>query len=157
MPAAIGSPRCPGASGPDAVARNEQGGFLLIHCTKEDSQMDKFVEEYVEHALCSNTTEDGEQLLWDEHTIDDLDDGTLGEIEQDCDGFRKGLPPELRKLVDERPEVAGPHFYMARNSQAEGFCDEDWPGVGAQLRKAAAEFGSKELFLDEEYGRIYAR
>jgi hypothetical protein len=119
---------------------------------------DKFVMGYVAHALwCAIDEESSIGLLSDNYTIEDLDDGTLGEIDEDCRRFLKRLPAQLRKLVDERPEVAGPHFYMARNGIGEGFNDEDWPGVGAELREAAAKFGSKELYLDSGDGRIYAR
>ena len=113
--------------------------------------MDKFVEDYVAHALICNTTEDGDELLSDNYDIDDIDEDTMLEISNDCREFREGLSPELRALVDKRPEVAGSHFYMARNGMAEGFNDDDWPPpAGAQLRKAASAYEPMELFLDED-------
>jgi hypothetical protein len=125
----------------------------------EIQRLAKFVKEYVSHALWDACDEEGDddKLLSDTHTVEDIEEGTLGEMEEACDEFRKSLSPELRKLVDERPEVAGPHFYLARNGMAEGFNDEEWPGVGAELRKAAAEFGPSELWLNNEDGQFYAR
>lgn len=120
-------------------------------------KLDSFTRSYVETALWLVSGPDGEPTD-DEYTVEDIDDATMTEMVQDCQGFANGLSQGLYDMIttqDDGWERAGHDFFLTRNRHGAGFWDGDWPAdAGRKLTQAAHTYGTFQLVVGED-GKVY--
>lgn len=85
------------------------------------TNLDSFTLAYVESALWSSTSEEGEPLDG-LYSIDDIHPDTLAEMVKDCEDFRESFG-QFTAADEER---AGHDFWLTRNGHGAGFWDGDW-------------------------------
>lgn len=113
-----------------------------------------FINAYIECALWSSTDDNGEPL--DIYSAEDIAPETLEEMRQDCADFIDGNTEDL-EASDLSAESAGHDFWLTRNRHGAGFWDRGLEEeISERLTKAAHAYGSCDLMLDEENGRIYS-
>lgn len=132
-------------------------------------KLDDFTRAYVECALWSSTDNSsceearegqGEPLDKD-HSIDDIEPGTMAELVADCAEFQKRHADLLavaydlyRRREDYTPQSrAGHDFWLTRNGHGCGFWDRqelETDGIGDKLTEAAEAFGEYTLDVSEE-------
>lgn len=111
--------------------------------------MNTFTEAYVRCALWSSTNGDGTPLDAD-HSVEDIDPGTMQHMIDDCEKFCTGF---ARHWDDDAR--AGHHFWLTRNRHGAGFWDGDYSDtVGTLLTDAAHAFGEFDLYVGDD-GLIY--
>jgi len=114
----------------------------------------RFTDSYIEAALWSTNDESDEgggRPLDENYGEDDIDPGTMEQMEQDCESFY-GANAEL--WTDEHDdEKAGVDFWLTRNGHGAGYWDGDYT-EGDKLTKAAEAFGEFNLYVGDD-GLVY--
>ena len=116
--------------------------------------MDSFLSAYIETALWSSSTDDGEPLD-DTHGNEDLAPETLAKMAADCARFESAI--ESIELGDHDPgsEYVAHDFWLTRNGHGAGFWDGDYPEPQATLLTDIAKgFGEVTLYVGDD-GKIY--
>lgn len=109
---------------------------------------------YVEAALWS-TSDDDDEALERNFSIEDIAPDTLQEMRDDCTSFMKININDLEEL---QPERAGALFWFSRNEHGTGFWDEDSissDAAKARLDKCSDEFGPVDLYVGDD-GFVHA-
>jgi hypothetical protein len=120
-------------------------------------------DAYATTALWSTTDESNDQggdPLEANYSLADLAPSAEEEMVSDCKRFLDRAWPLLEKAPDTihgRPklEMAGFHFWLARNGHGIGFDDGDWPDdVADKLQQLAKRFGTQNIYVGDD-GMIY--
>ena len=117
----------------------------------------KVTEAYLEAALWSSTTDDGEPMDRD-YSVRDLDSSSVREATKDCKRFladaEKALGDEaLNELTDKE---MGHDFWLTRNGHGAGFWDGDInETTGEVLTKICKKYGEAYILEDDEGGIYY--
>lgn len=145
----------------------------MAHYSKGD--LEQFYDAYADTALWSSNDESddsGGDPMDKNYSVDDIAGETEDKMVADCKRFLDKAWPILENMPDKtidqkggsfsqaykgRPkmEMAGYHFWLARNGHGVGFDDGDWPDdVGEKLQKLAKRFGEVNLYVGDD-GKIY--
>lgn len=110
------------------------------------SNLDTFVQSYVETALWSSTDEDSEPLD-SLYSADDIHPDALAKMKEDCKDFLEANAQDIGREVVR----AGHDFWLTRNHHGAGFWDGDWkPAVGKRLTEASHVYGSSDLYVGDD-------
>jgi len=119
-------------------------------------RLSEFVAGYVECALwLARDNQSYEPLDLDVHEwFGSVPADVLAEMRADCEAFFASAEEE-GWLEDERSaHRAGHDFFLTRNRHGAGFWDGDW-AHGDELTELAHPYGTQELIVDEETGRMW--
>ena len=110
-------------------------------------EMNQVQRQYIETALWSSTTDDGDPLDNDAG-VDDLTARCQRAMLRDLDGFLA----DARELLDRADytgnDVQAAHdFWLTRNGHGAGFWDRGLGKLGDELTKKAKAYGSFDLYL----------
>lgn len=111
--------------------------------------MDTFTQSYIETALWSSLTDDG-QPLDDDYSDADISPDTILEMQADCLKFQQ----LAGDLITGKEEQAGHDFWLTRNHHGAGFWDGDWKENGDKLTELADSFKECTLYVGDD-GLIY--
>jgi hypothetical protein len=112
--------------------------------------MDTFTRAYITAALFTETDDD-DQPLDKNYTIDDLTIAARNLMASDCAGFLEAHAEEIGSEL----ERAGHDFWLTRNGHGAGFWDGDWPApTGQDLSIAAKKYGTAGLYVGDD-GALY--
>lgn len=112
--------------------------------------LDPFTRAYIEAALFTST-DDNDEPLDANYSIEDIAPSTLEAIVHDCKQFQQ----ENAEALDEKGDVHGGHdFWLTRNGHGAGFWDGDWPERGKELTVASKKYGEADLYVGDD-GYIY--
>jgi len=119
----------------------------------------KFLNAYIEAAYFTDEEqlkEDLEKLHAEGKALDveepELDEGTVLEMEEDCQNFEAQNAEDLSVGGTEQ---GGHDFWLTRNGHGAGFWDGDWPKPQAdRLTRSSKAFGEFHLYLGDD-GKIY--
>lgn len=112
-------------------------------------KLDTFTQAYLTTALWS-TTDDNDDSLEDNYSIDDISESCLTAMIADCVKFQAENMP---MIIDDLSE-AGHNFWLTRNGHGAGFWDGDYPEHGETLTAKSKEFKEVELYVGDD-GLIY--
>lgn len=126
-------------------------------------RLDAFTVAYIECALWTSRTDDGEPMDR-EFSTDDLASETVDAIAEDCARFQD----QNRELYENEPDrqcsdgrhsaaaQAGHDFWLTRNGHGTGFWEPGrWPeGIGRRLTDSAKRFGECDLYVGDD-GKLY--
>jgi len=122
--------------------------------------MDAFTEAYLEAALWSST-DDNDEPLDSNYTVENIDVDSLKGMIEDCERFEVENKDDLEEFYDALPvrewsgeEQAGHDFWLTRNGHGAGFWDRDVGDVGERLTDAAHAFGESSLYVGDD-GRLH--
>lgn len=123
-------------------------------CKDCTMNIDPFTAAYIEAALWSSTDDDQEHLDAN-YTVDDLAPETLAKMVADCARFQAENAADIHAddackfAADYSPsERAGHDFWLNRNGHGCGFWDGDWTEPHAYRLSAASEaFGQYDLYV----------
>lgn len=151
----IDQPRQPAGvptGGQFATTARSEPGFAL-----SGSEVEALTDSYLETALWSSTTEDGEPL--DEgYSVHDVADETRNQATEDVEGFLEANAELIAQAKAARPgysdsEVAH-DFWLTRNGHGAGFWDRGLGDAGDELTKMAKAYGSVDLYVGDD-GKVY--
>lgn len=109
------------------------------------TDLDKFIEAFIEAMCWTNEHELGEAELSDEIRLD---------IAADCRSFWRRFGCYVEPSHQD-PQQAGHDFWLTRNGHGAGFWDGDWPEPYAEmLTKASESYGPFEPYVGDD-GLIY--
>jgi len=114
------------------------------------TQLDQFTIAYIECALWSSTDDD-DNALDDNYSIEDIDKDCLSDMIEDCRIFQERHKADIQYNLTR----AGHDFWLTRNGHGAGFWDGDWPeDIGNRLTKHCKEdWGEATLYVDDN-GKI---
>ena len=118
--------------------------------------LESFISAYIDTALWSSTTEEGEPLDR-EYSVSNLAPETLATMREDCASFYAAN--EAMWGDDWEDDRAGHDFWLTRNRHGAGFWDRYADGTeegraGRELTEAAHAYGSADLYVGDD-GLIY--
>jgi hypothetical protein len=114
-----------------------------------------FARAYIECALWSST-DDNDEPLDANYSIDDLAPETLAKMQADCEQFEKENAAAIAQYseeTDERDTQIGHDFWLTRNRHGAGFWESD-SSQAQTLTDASHDFGSCDLYVGDD-GLIY--
>jgi hypothetical protein len=126
------------------------------------ADLDMFTLAYIECALWSSN--DNNEPLDSNYSIDDISPETLEAMVADCEQFQE----QFGELIDTEErvsgrygnrETAGHDFWLTRNGHGAGFWDGDWPEFGDTLTKAVGwrtSYPEVDLYVGDN-GLIYCQ
>jgi hypothetical protein len=109
------------------------------------SYIDEFFDAYVETALWSSLTDEG-QPMDEQYSISDIDRETLQQMREDVNSFVDTNWTDLEKL---HPANAGKDFWLTRNGHGAGFWDK-FNEAGDRLSVTAHLYGSIDLYIGDD-------
>lgn len=127
--------------------------------------VDEVLNQYIETAIWSSHTDDGDELD-SSHDADDLADETREEMRQEVSDFlalierdRPSIYTELAGTLWADPGQVGHDFWLTRNGHGAGFWDRYYgthPGVelGQYLTSQAKSYGGVDLYVGDD-DKIY--
>lgn len=124
--------------------------------------MDEFTLAYIEALLFTDTDDDDNQLN-DNYSVEDLAPETIEQIKADCAKFQKENADDIangRKVTRTSYgtsdfQYAGHDFWLTRNGHGCGFWDGDWEATaGERLTEACKKFGEVWSYIGDD-GKIY--
>ncbi len=129
--------------------------------------LDDFTLAFLEAALWSSI-DDGGEPLDNEHSIADLDPGSLARLAEECKRFQAS-PAWQAALAGDDPRTAhrlgygctleqsaGADFWFTRCGHGAGFWDGDWQEPhAAALDALSKQFGNVDLYVADD-AKIYA-
>lgn len=114
------------------------------------TKLDTFTTAYIECALWSST-DDNDDPMDDNFTIDDIAPASLEKMIADCQAFQK----ENKDRIVHDLVRAGHDFWLTRNGHGAGFWDGDWDKRdGEILTYESKRFGTCDLMVGDD-GEIY--
>lgn len=120
-----------------------------------ESDLDEFVDAYIECALWSttdNSDENGGEPFDTSYGPDDLTKETYRAMRKDCEDF---LKENYEDIPRDRYKQAGHDFWLTREGHGSGYWDGGWPhAAGQRLTKSSKNYGSFNLMLGED-GKIH--
>lgn len=116
------------------------------------TDIDKFVDAYIECALWSSIDMDTENPLDDLYGMDDISKETFMGMRTECADFIDYCERENIELPED-DEMNGHDFWLTRNEHGTGFWDRGYEN-GDELTKAAKTFGSCDLYPGDD-GNLY--
>lgn len=96
----------------------------------------------------------------DQNGIDDIEDGTLKRMVEDCAAFRDQNASTLMGVIGEGDTGyytlarAGHDFWLTRNGRGAGFWDRGLGAAGDKLTEACKKFGEFNLYVGDD-GKVY--
>lgn len=116
------------------------------------AKLDTFTRAYIECALWSSTTDEGEPLDRN-YSKSDIAPETIKAMADDCADFQGSFAQLLEEsgLSDEQ---AGHDFWLTRNRHGAGFWDHGLGEIGEKLTEMAHPYGGFNLYLGDD-GQIY--
>jgi len=106
-------------------------------------EINDFVKGYIVCALWTESLEDNGR------TIDDINNGSLLKIIEDCNNFQKQAKNALTASgMDD--EHAGHNFWLTRNHHGTGFWDRDLGKIGDELTAIAHKFGECDIYVGDD-------
>jgi hypothetical protein len=121
----------------------------------QDSEFDDFFSSYIVCALwpsTDNADDSGSEPLDENYDESDLTLGCRNAMRADCAAFVHAAGPDLEGLD---PGQCGHDFWLTRNGHGAGFWDRGLGALGERLTKAAKEFGSVDLYVNDD-GKVDA-
>ena len=129
--------------------------------------LDDFTLAFLEAALWSSI-DDGGEPLDNEHSIADIDPGSLARLAEECKRFQAS-PAWQAALAGDDPRTAhrrgygctleqsaGADFWFTRCGHGAGFWDGDWQEPhAAALDALSKQFGNVDLYVADD-AKIYA-
>jgi len=112
--------------------------------------LDAFTRGYLECALWSSVTDDGEPFDYG-RTVGNIAPAALAAAIADCEDFKRANAQHLALWTAEQ---AGHDFWLTRNHHGAGFWDRGKGEPGRLLTEAAHVYGSLDLHLGDD-GLIY--
>jgi hypothetical protein len=109
-----------------------------------------FFSAYIEAALWSS--HDNEEPLDSKFGKEDIDPGTLTNMEEDCAEFMRRNEKDLEEWGDDTQ--AGHDFWLTRNCHGVGFWDRGRSQLGERLAKEAKRFGEFNLYVGKD-GKVH--
>jgi hypothetical protein len=130
--------------------------------------LDDFTLAFLEAALWSSI-DDGGEPLDNEHSIADIDPGSLARMAEDCKRFQASAEWQAALAAEDDPRTAlprgygctleqsaGADFWFTRCGHGAGFWDGDWQEPhGLALDALSKQFGNVDLYVGDD-GKIYA-
>lgn len=121
---------------------------------------DAFTRAYVAAALWTES-DDGDEPLDSEYSIDDIHPDSLAEIMADCAKFQTENAADIAGMREfhnrgewTHVEQAGHDFLLTRNHHGAGFWDRGMGDLGERLTKATHAYGEIYFYVGDD-GKIH--
>ncbi len=109
-------------------------------------------DAYIECALWSSTTDDGEPLDG-LYSVTDIAESAIEQMRADVTDFLESCWADDVNLSTIEPEQLGHDFWLTRNHHGAGFWDRGLGELGDELTKRAHAYGEAWLYIAD--GTVY--
>lgn len=128
--------------------------------TTRKINVEEMLSSYIEAALWSSFTDDGEPLD-KQHSHSSISAETLAEMREDVEAFAESNASDILLWDGENTspeEQSGHDFWLTRNWHGAGFWETEWTSIesnpGVRLDVASKGFGDFTLYVGDD-GKIH--